>query len=41
MSLPGPDARTLTPATAKTEGGARVRATDWGWRHAGRKAWAW
>ncbi len=40
MSLPGPDARTLTPATAKTEGGARVRATDWGWRHAGRKAWA-
>lgn len=40
MSLPGRDVRTPIPATAGGVGGAHVRATGWGWRHAGRKAWA-
>lgn len=34
IPLPGPE------ATADAAGGASVRAAGWGWRHAGRSAWA-
>ncbi|MBE3079490.1 ATP-binding cassette domain-containing protein, partial [Clavibacter michiganensis subsp. michiganensis] len=34
IPLAGPE------ATADAAGGASVRAAGWGWRHAGRSAWA-
>lgn len=40
MILPGPDIPPPAPARAEAPRGAHVHASTWGWRHAGRKAWA-